>query len=254
MNPRPLSVGRHRLETKRIFARWNHVQSYGMAIPAGVHVLGLKPCAQARIENFRLSLPEIGLQPALDPKVVYLQFNGGDVSGKITPDVIGTDEQSRESAAFTLCFDYHLAPALQRGCCFQSRESGNAKPPVDQSRTVMRFPFRNSSTWKVSLGIVCTAFVALLITQSSCSQSRAGLWNFNCDAERTEGVAKPELTELYHFSTGLASEFQDELLMKRSSTSRISGSLAHLCDLELIHCNAQGMGHFLLLVWGNSIE
>jgi hypothetical protein len=118
MDSRPLRVGRHRLQAKRIFARWNHVQRYRVAVPACVHVLGFKPRAQTGIEYFRLSLPEIGRQPALDPKVIYLQFNGGDVSGKITPDVVCADDQSRESATFTLCFDDHMAPALHRGDVF----------------------------------------------------------------------------------------------------------------------------------------
>jgi hypothetical protein len=112
METRPLGLRRHRLQTECILSRWNHVQSDGMTIAARVHVLGFKPCAQTRIENFRLTLPEIRRQPALDTKVIYLQFDGGDVLGKITPDIICTDEQTRESATLALCFDDHMAPAL----------------------------------------------------------------------------------------------------------------------------------------------
>lgn len=122
-----MPIGRHGLQAKCILACGNHIQGYRVAVPAGVHMLGFEPRAKARIEDLGLSLPEIGREPALDPEVIQLQFNGGDILGKIPPDIICTDEQSRESPSFTLCFDYHMAPALQRGDVIQFRESGNGK-------------------------------------------------------------------------------------------------------------------------------
>jgi hypothetical protein len=65
-----MSVHRHRLQAKGVFARGNHGQGHWMSISAGVHVFALEPRAQARIENFRLALPEIGRQPALDAEVI----------------------------------------------------------------------------------------------------------------------------------------------------------------------------------------
>lgn len=116
MGTRPImTISRHGLQAKRVLACGNHVETYRVAIPAGVHVLGFQPCAEARVEDLRLALPEIWPQPALDPKVIQLQFDGGDILGEIPPDVIRADDQSRESPSFALCFDYHVAPALQRG-------------------------------------------------------------------------------------------------------------------------------------------
>jgi len=116
MGSRPVMVfGRHGLQAKRILACRDHVQGNGMTIATGMHMFGFEPRAEARIENLRLALPEIGRQPTLDPQMIQLQFYRGDILGKIPPDIIRPDVQSRESSAFTVCFDYHMAPALQRG-------------------------------------------------------------------------------------------------------------------------------------------
>jgi hypothetical protein len=81
-------------------------------------------------------LPEIRSQSALDAEMVQLQFDGGHFLGKVPPYVIRTDEQSGESPSFTLRFDYHMAPALERGIEIQCKESGNGKPPADGGRRV----------------------------------------------------------------------------------------------------------------------
>jgi len=65
-----LTVGRHGLQAEDVVARGDHVQRNGVTIAAGVHVLGLKPRAQARVKDLRLALPEIRGQAALDPKVI----------------------------------------------------------------------------------------------------------------------------------------------------------------------------------------
>jgi hypothetical protein len=104
----------HGLQAKRVFAGGYEVQGDRMTTPAAVHVLCFKPRAQARVEDFRLALPEIWRQPALNSEMIQLQFDRGDFPGKIPADIVRADEQSRESPAFTLSFDYHVAPALQR--------------------------------------------------------------------------------------------------------------------------------------------
>ena len=90
-------------------------------------MFGFEPRAQARIVNFRLALPEIWRQSTLDAEMIQLQFDGGDFLWKIPSYVICTDEQSGESPSFTLRFDYHMAPALERGIEIQSKESGNGE-------------------------------------------------------------------------------------------------------------------------------
>ncbi len=67
-----MRVHRYWLQAKRVFAGGNHGQCNRVSISAGVHVFGFKPCTQARIVDFRLALPEIWRQPALDPEVIQL--------------------------------------------------------------------------------------------------------------------------------------------------------------------------------------
>ena len=77
-----------RLQPEGVVSRGDHGQRDGRAVATGVHVLGLKPCAQARVINFGLTLPEIGGQSTLDPKMVQLQFDGRNVLRKIAAHVI----------------------------------------------------------------------------------------------------------------------------------------------------------------------
>jgi len=65
-----MPLSRHGLKAKRILSRGNHVQRNRVTTPVPVHGLGFKPRAQTRIEYFRLALPEIRRQPALNPKVI----------------------------------------------------------------------------------------------------------------------------------------------------------------------------------------
>lgn len=98
---------RNRLQTKRVVARGDQRQRNRSAIAAGVHVLGFKPCAEARVINLGLALPEIWRQSTLDPKVIQLQFDCRDILWEVTPHVIGADVKPAESPTFTLSFDYH---------------------------------------------------------------------------------------------------------------------------------------------------
>jgi hypothetical protein len=71
MDSRPImNVRRHRLQAKSVLARGNHIQADWVTISASVHVLGFKPGAQPGVKYFRLALPEIWPEPALDPKVI----------------------------------------------------------------------------------------------------------------------------------------------------------------------------------------
>ena len=141
MSSRPVvRVRRHRLEAKCVFACGDHCQRHRVTISAGMHVLGFKPCTQPGIVDFRLALPEIWRQPALDPKVIQLKFNRGDILGEISPYVISADEQSGESPPFTLRFDDHVAPALQRRIRFSLGSQVTGKPPVDVGTPRCRIP------------------------------------------------------------------------------------------------------------------
>jgi hypothetical protein len=70
-----MAVSRHGLQAKGVLARGDHVQRNRVTVPAGMHVFGLEPRAQARIDYFRLALPEIRPQSTLDPEVIQLQFD-----------------------------------------------------------------------------------------------------------------------------------------------------------------------------------
>lgn len=81
----------HGLEAKGVFAGRNHRQRYWRTTAAAVHVLGFKPGAQTRVINLRLTLPEVGGQSTLDPKVIQLKFNCRDIFGEIATDIICAD-------------------------------------------------------------------------------------------------------------------------------------------------------------------
>lgn len=67
-----MGVDPHRLQAKRVLARRNHRESDGMTVSTCVHMFGFQPRAQPRIIDFRLPLPEIGSQTALDPEMIEL--------------------------------------------------------------------------------------------------------------------------------------------------------------------------------------
>src|SRR5258708_4518189 len=110
-----MRVDRYRLQAKRVFACGNHGQCNRVSIPAGVHVFGFEPRTQTRIVDLRLTLPEIWRQPTLDPEMIQLQLDRGDILGEISPYIVCTDEQSGEPPTLTWRFDDHMQPARQRG-------------------------------------------------------------------------------------------------------------------------------------------
>lgn len=129
-----------------------------------MHMFGFEPRTQARIVDFRLALPEIWRQSALDPEMIQLQFDGGHILRKIPPYIICTDEQSGESLAFTLRFDDHIAPALERGMSLSLRSQVTGKPPADGGRHVQG-PTMEHIDLESQSGILL--LLALSSTQSS---------------------------------------------------------------------------------------
>jgi hypothetical protein len=101
-------VSRHGLQAKCILARWNQSQWHRGAIAASVHVLGFEPRTKAWIVDFRMALPKIRGQSTLDPKVIQLQFDGRDIFGEISPNIIRSDVQSGKASPFALRFNYHI--------------------------------------------------------------------------------------------------------------------------------------------------
>jgi hypothetical protein len=105
---------RNRLKLKRIIARGNH-RHRNRAICRPVQVLRLQPGAQPRIVNVRLTLPEIGLQSALNAEMPQLQFNVLRTLREIPAHVVRTNMQSSKTVTLALRFDHHKVPALHIG-------------------------------------------------------------------------------------------------------------------------------------------
>jgi hypothetical protein len=73
----------------------------------------LKPRAQPGIENLRLTLPEIRLEPALNLQMIQLQLDASNVFGKVAPDIVHAHVQSDNSASLALCLDDHTYPLFK---------------------------------------------------------------------------------------------------------------------------------------------
>lgn len=58
--------------------------------------------------NFRLSLPEIRLQPALNLQMIELQLDDRNVLGEIAPNVGRTNVQTCDAMSFGMSFHYHI--------------------------------------------------------------------------------------------------------------------------------------------------
>ena len=84
-----------------------HRERYRRAIWFGMHVFGLKPGAQPGVEDFRLALPEVGAQSALDVEMIELQFDGGDVFLKVPPHVGFANVKPGNAAAFGVSLYNH---------------------------------------------------------------------------------------------------------------------------------------------------
>jgi hypothetical protein len=64
--------------------------------------------------DFRLSLPKIGTEAALNLQMIQLQLDHADLPGKVPPDIVHADEQPGDADAFALCFHYHTNLLLKR--------------------------------------------------------------------------------------------------------------------------------------------
>jgi hypothetical protein len=113
-----LSLGlrsqRHHPKPERVLARRDHRQGKRPSSGHPTQMLGFKPCAKSGIEYFRLILPEIRRQVALDLEMIQLQFNEGDSAREIALNVGSANVQSSNSTALALRFDYHM-PTLKVG-------------------------------------------------------------------------------------------------------------------------------------------
>lgn len=89
-----------------------------------------------------------------------------------------------------------------------STESGNGEAAIDV-RNLRLVPFRNSSTWKVSLGI----FAALWPYQLPIPAVHKDFWTLTRMQRELEWL-QPDLFLRYHFSTEESSLVQDEFLVK----------------------------------------
>ena len=103
-----------RLETEGVTAGGDHCEWHRRAVRFGMHVFGLKPGAQPGIENFRLPLPEVWIQSALNIEVIELQFDGRNMFLEVAPHVGLTNVKPGNSATFGVGLYNHRLPALQR--------------------------------------------------------------------------------------------------------------------------------------------
>jgi hypothetical protein len=72
-----------------------------------MHVPGFKPGAQPWVEDLRLALPEIRLQPALNLEMIQLQLDARNVFGEIAADIVHAHMKPCDSASLALCLDDH---------------------------------------------------------------------------------------------------------------------------------------------------
>jgi hypothetical protein len=72
-----------------------------------MHVFGLEPGAEPGVEDFRLALPKVRIQSALNVEMVKLQFDGGNVFAEVSADVGFTNMKSGYAAAFGMGFYDH---------------------------------------------------------------------------------------------------------------------------------------------------
>jgi hypothetical protein len=101
------------LEQEGVFSRRNQGKSDGTAVASAMHVTGFQPGAQPRIEDVRMSVPELRRQAASNPQVVQLQVNEWGSFGKIATNVVDSNMQARNAATFTLRSNHHSVPASQ---------------------------------------------------------------------------------------------------------------------------------------------
>jgi hypothetical protein len=102
----------HRLQFEGIISGRNHGQGHS-AVGGAVEILGFKPCAEPWIVDFRLTLPEVGFQAALNAQMAELEFDVVRVFWKIAANIRASNVKAGDAVAFTLSFDDHKAPILR---------------------------------------------------------------------------------------------------------------------------------------------
>lgn len=70
-------------------------------------IFRFQPGAQPWIVDLRFPSPEIRVQPTLNLQMVELQLDYLNMLGKIATDVGHPDQQSGDTSALGMCFDYH---------------------------------------------------------------------------------------------------------------------------------------------------
>jgi hypothetical protein len=104
--------GGHRLQFEGVISGGNQGQGHG-AIGGAVEILGFKPCAKPWIVDFRLTLPEVGFEAALNAEMAELEFDVVRVLWKIAADIRGSNVETGDTVAFALGFDDHKIPVLR---------------------------------------------------------------------------------------------------------------------------------------------
>jgi len=95
------------LKAEGVFAGRDHGERDGDAFGLGVHVFGLEPGAEAWVADLGMTIPEAGVEAALDLEVVELELNDGDVFGKVAADIVDADMEACDFMAFALRFNDH---------------------------------------------------------------------------------------------------------------------------------------------------
>ncbi len=86
-----------------------------VAVGRAVEILRFEPGAEAGVVDFRLALPEVGLEAALDAEMPELELDVLRAFWEVAADVIRSDVQPSNAVTFALCFDNHLEPAFDIG-------------------------------------------------------------------------------------------------------------------------------------------
>ena len=70
----------------------------------------LEPKAQPVVSNFRMAIPKVGRQLALDPQMIQLQLDRWNTPWKKASHIICAYAQSANFMPIALCFDHHSLP------------------------------------------------------------------------------------------------------------------------------------------------
>src|SRR5690348_5724511 len=93
-------------------------------------VLRLQPGAEPGIVDFRLALPEVGFETALNAEMTELQFDVLRSFGKVATDVVCADMQSRHAMTFALRLNHHRKYLLFKSVEGLSETMSKTETPV----------------------------------------------------------------------------------------------------------------------------